>query len=234
MLRIDKLDVRYGSFQVLWNASLAVGEAEIVSVLGPNGSGKSSILNAIMGLVSRSAERLEFRGTDLRRVPTHRMPDLGVSYVLERRRLFPLMTVRENLRLGAFRNRDKRDVERRLDWVEELFPKLKERRGQLAGRMSGGEQQMVALARGLMCEPKLILVDEPFLGLAPGVVGQIVEVLTRVRETGVSVLFNEQNVKLSFSISDRGYLLESGRIVIEGPSRELLDHPHVRSVYLGH
>ncbi len=233
MLRIDRLDVLYGSFQVLWNASIVVNDAEMVSVLGPNGSGKSSIMNAIMGIAPRRAARMVFDGVDISKVPTHQMSDLGVSYVLERRRLFPLMTVQENLLLGAFRNRDGKSVQRQLGWIEELFPKLKERRSQLAGRMSGGEQQMVAIARGLMCKPKLLLLDEPFLGLAPAIVGHIAEVLAKIRETGVAVFFNEQNVKLSFNMSDRGYLLESGRIVLEGNSKDILDHPHVRNVYLG-
>ncbi|MBN9062058.1 MAG: branched-chain amino acid ABC transporter ATP-binding protein [Rhizobiales bacterium 65-9] len=233
MLRIDNLNVRYGSFQVLWGASLTVAPAEIVALLGPNGSGKSSIMNAIMGLVARDADRLEFDGVDLRKTPTHRMLDLGVSYVLERRRLFPYMTVHENLMLGAFTEKNRASTARQLEWVESLFPKLIERRSQLAGSMSGGEQQMTAIARGLMRSPKLLLIDEPFLGLAPAVVGQIADVLMKIRDAGVAIFFNEQNVKLSFTMSNRGYLLESGRLVLGGPSADMLNHPHVRSVYLG-
>ena len=235
MLEIDGLDVRYGSTQVLWDVSMRVGEGEIVALMGPNGSGKSTILKAAIGLAPNSGGEVRWRGTRLDgRVPTHEMPGQGIGLVMERRCLFPLMTVMENVRLGAFHPAAKPEAARNLDWVLSLFPILKERGGIRAGLLSGGEQQMVAIARGLMGAPRLLMMDEPFLGLAPRIVTQIREVMRQINAAGIAVLFNEQNAKLSFGMSDRGYLLESGRIVLEGSGAEMLGHEAVRKVYLGH
>lgn len=233
MLEIEGLDVFYGDFQVLWDVGLTVGPGEVVAVLGPNGSGKSTVLKAIMGLTAAKRGRIEFEGQDLRRVPTHGKVDLGISMVLERRRLFGAMSVQENVLLGAYSCRDKAEIARRLEWVESLFPIIAERRGQEAGRMSGGEQQMVAIARSLMSKPRLLLMDEPFLGLAPRIVHQILDIIRKIHAEGISVVFNEQNVQLSFGLSDRGYLLESGRVVLSGTGDEMLSSDVVRRVYLG-
>lgn len=233
MLEIEGLDVFYGDFQVLWDVSLSVGRGEVVAVLGPNGSGKSTVLKAIMGLTPARRGRILFEGQDLLRVPTHHKVDLGISMVLERRRLFGAMSVEENVLLGAYRCRDKGEVSRRLEWVESLFPLIAERRAQEAGRLSGGEQQMVAIARSLMSRPRLLLMDEPFLGLAPRIVHQIIGIIRKIHAEGIAVVFNEQNVQLSFGLSDRGYLLESGRVVLSGTGDEMLASDVVRRVYLG-
>ena len=233
MLEVRGLDVKYGDVQVLWDVSLTVGAGEVVAVMGPNGSGKSTILKAIIGLVRSAGGTITLDGRPIGGLPAHAMAGFGVSLVLERRRLFPQMTVLENVRMGAFHPAVRSREKERLEWVESLFPILRERRGQLAGRMSGGEQQMVAIARGLMSGPRLLMMDEPFLGLAPRIVDQIIEIIRRINGEGIAVLFNEQNVHLSFSNAHRGYLLESGRIVLEGSGLAMLEHEMVKRVYLG-
>ncbi|MCT8973929.1 ABC transporter ATP-binding protein [Microbaculum marinisediminis] len=233
MLQVEDLNVLYGDYQVLWDVSMSVGQKEIVAVLGPNGSGKSTVLKAIMGLAPVRSGKILFEGQDLTRVPTHEMVAMGISMVLERRRLFGQMTVRENLLLGAYHRSVNKDTRSRLEWVESLFPILAERRDQIAGKMSGGEQQMVAIARSLMSRPRLLLMDEPYLGLAPRVVKQIAGIIRRVNEEGIAVVFNEQNVKLSFGLSDRGYLLEGGRMVLSGTGEEMINSDVISRVYLG-
>lgn len=232
-LRVEDLSVSYSGYQVLWNVSFEVRRGEIVAMMGPNGSGKSTVLKAIMHLTASRSGKVNFEGRNLMSVPTHEMVENGISMVLERRRLFPQMTVRENVLLGAYHRSVRGQTAERLEWVEELFPILKERRNQVAGRMSGGEQQMVSIARSLMSKPRLLLMDEPYLGLAPKVVDHIAEIIRRINAEGISVLFNEQNVPLSFGISHRGYLLESGRIVAQGTGSELMHSDIVRRVYLG-
>lgn len=233
MLQVENLNVLYGDFQILWDVSMSVGASEVVAVLGPNGSGKSTVLKAIMGLVPVRSGRILFEGQDLTKVPTHEMVARGISMVLERRRLFGAMTVRENILLGAYHRSVNKDVAARLEWVESLFPVLAERRDQIAGRMSGGEQQMVAIARSLMSRPRLLLMDEPYLGLAPRIVTQIAGIIQRINQEGISVVFNEQNVHLSFGVSHRGYLLESGRMVLSGTGEEMIHSDVIRQVYLG-
>jgi branched-chain amino acid transport system ATP-binding protein len=233
LLRIEGLEVVYGDFQVLWGVSLEVGPAEVVCLLGPNGAGKSTVMNATTALVPRRAGRVRFGGESLEGVPTHQIATRGLGHVLERRRLFPTLTVRQNLLLGAWNPAARRHRDETLAWVEGLFPVLAERRDQAAGTLSGGQQQMVAIARGLMARPRLLMIDEPFLGLAPRVVDEILEIVQRVNREGVAVLFTEQNVQLALSVSHRGYLLESGRIVLEGAGREMLENETVRHVYLG-
>jgi branched-chain amino acid transport system ATP-binding protein len=233
VLSVADLEVAYGDFQVLWGVSLAVGTGEVVCLLGPNGAGKSTVMNAITALVPRRAGSVAFEGHDLAAVPTHEMIGRGIAHVLERRRLFPTLSVRQNLLLGAHHPTARARRDETLDWVEGLFPLLVERRDQLAGSMSGGEQQLVAIARGLMARPRLLMVDEPFLGLSPVAVDRILETVQRINGSGVAVLFTEQNVNLALSVSHRGYVLESGRIVVEGRGRELLEHELVRRVYLG-
>lgn len=233
MFEVRNIDVSYGSTQVLWGVSMSVADGEIISLMGPNGSGKSTVFKAIIGLVKITAGTITRDGQDLTRVPTHEMAGLGIGLILERRRLFPAMTVKENLLMGAFHRSARTQIAKNLKWVESLFPILRERRNQAAGRLSGGEQQMVAIARGLMASPKLIMMDEPFLGLAPLIVELIADIIKKINANGILVLFNEQNVRLSLSISHRGYLIESGRIVLEGTGEEMLNHDMIKKVYLG-
>ncbi len=233
MLEITGLDVAYGDFQVLWNVDLVVPSGHIVCLLGPNGAGKSTVMNAVTGLVPRRAGRIMFEGHDLSTVPTHEMAGLGIGHVLERRRLFPTLTVRQNLMLGAWHTRAKQQREQTIAGLEARFPLLAERRDGAAGKLSGGEQQLVAIARGLMSRPTFLMIDEPFLGLSPKAIDDILAVLQVVNRDGVSVLFTEQNVRLALSVSHRGYLLESGRIVLTGTGEEMLDSPKMREVYLG-
>ncbi|WP_239025118.1 ABC transporter ATP-binding protein [Rhodoligotrophos defluvii] len=233
MLQVENLNVLYGDYQVLWDVSMSVGHHEVVAILGPNGSGKSTVLKAIMGLAPIRSGKVTFEGRDLTKVPTHEMVSLGISMVLERRRLFGDMTVRENVLLGAYHHSVNKDTRSRLEWVESLFPILAERRDQTAGKMSGGEQQMVAIARSLMSRPRLLLMDEPYLGLAPRIVKQIADIIRRINQEGISVIFNEQNVQLSFGVSHRGYLLEGGRVVLSGTGDEMIHSDVIRRVYLG-
>ena len=233
MLRVRDLEVIYGDFQVLWGISLEVREGEIACLLGPNGAGKSTIINAISGLVRPTAGSIEFCGERVDHLPTHRIVTRGLSPVLERRRVFPYLTVEKNLHLGAYQQRARPFREEALAWVYELFPILRERRHQLAHTLSGGEQQMLAIARGLMSRPKFLMIDEPFLGLAPRVVTEILEIIRKINAAGVTVLFIEQNVQLALGISDTGFVLESGRMALAGPARELLESDLIRQVYLG-
>ncbi len=233
MLQVENLNVLYGDYQVLWDVCMTAGHNEIVAILGPNGSGKSTVLKAIMGLAPIRSGKVIFEGRDLTKVPTHEMVGLGISMVLERRRLFANMTVRENVLLGAYHRSINKDTQSRLEWVESLFPVLAERRDQIAGKMSGGEQQMVAIARSLMSRPRLLLMDEPYLGLAPRIVTQIADIIRRINKEGIAVIFNEQNVQLSFGLSDRGYLLEGGRVVLTGTGDEMIGSDVIRRVYLG-
>ena len=234
LLTVDGIDVAYGDFQVLWGAELRVEVGEIVCVLGPNGAGKSTLMNTISGLLSPRAGRIAFLGERLDGLPAHRAAGRGIAHVLERRRLFPVLPVLDNVLLGAHNPRARPHRAETLARVEELFPVVRARRGQLAHTLSGGEQQMVAIARGLMARPRLLMVDEPFLGLAPHVVTEIGHLVRRIREEeGIGVVFIEQNVELALRLADRGYVLESGRTILSGPSAELLQSPEVKRIFLG-
>ena len=234
MLTVDALDVAYGDFQVLWQAELRVDEGEIVAVLGPNGAGKSTLMNTISGLLTPRAGRITFLDKRIDGVPAHRTVGEGIAHVLERRRLFPFLTVLDNVVLGAHNPRARAHRDQTLARVEALFPVIKARHAQLAQTLSGGEQQMVAIARGLMARPKLLMIDEPFLGLAPLVVQELAGLVRRIRdEEGISVVFIEQNVELALRLADRGYVLESGRTILSGPSAELLQSDEVRRIFLG-
>ena len=234
MLTVEGLSVAYGDFQVLWDVSLRVAEGEIVTLLGPNGAGKSTLLNSVSGLVHPRAGRIEFRGERLDGVAAHRRVERGLAHVLERRRLFPYLTVRQNLLLGAYQGEARRRRADTLVWVESLFPALGDRGEQLAHTLSGGEQQMVAIGRGLMSRPRFLMVDEPTLGLAPRVITEILDVLRQInRAEGITVLFIEQNVQLALSLAHRGYILESGRMLLEGTAGLLLTSEEVRKVFLG-
>ena len=233
-LAVEALDVAYGEFQVLWEVRLDVAAGEIVAVLGPNGAGKSTLVNTISGLLRPSAGSIHFEGRRMDDVPAHRRAGIGIAHVLERRRLFPFLTVHDNVLLGAHNERARPHREETLARLEALLPLLKKRRSQLAHTLSGGEQQMVAIARGLMARPKLLMIDEPFLGLAPRMVGEIGALVRRIRdEHGIAILFIEQNVELSLKLADRGVVLESGRTVLSGPSAELLRSAEVKRIFLG-
>lgn len=233
MLRVQNLEVKYGDYQALWGVSLEVRQAEVVCLLGPNGAGKSTLISAISGLVRPLAGDIHFCGERLNGLPTHEIVTRGLSHVMEQRRLFPYLTVEKNLLLGSFQDRARGRREETLAWVFSLFPILKERRQQLAHSLSGGEQQMLAIGRGLMSRPRFLMIDEPLLGLAPLVVGKILEIIRQVNAAGVTVLFVEQNVQLALGVSHRGYLMESGRMVLSGTAREVLGSDLVRKVYLG-
>jgi branched-chain amino acid transport system ATP-binding protein len=227
------LDVLLGDYQVLWGARCAVAAGEIVALLGPNGAGKSTLMNAISGLLRPRAGEVVFAGRAITALPAHERVSHGISHVLERRRLFPYLTVRQNVWLGAYHRAARPDREAQYQRMTELFPIVASRAGQLAHTLSGGEQQMVALARGLMSRPRLLLVDEPFLGLAPNVVEQLIAALRRINRDGVTILFIEQNVELALSLAARGYILESGRTILDGRAEALLHSAEVRRVFLG-
>jgi len=233
-LTVEALDVAYGEFQVLWEARLDVAAGEIVAVLGPNGAGKSTLVNTISGLLRPKAGSIHFEGRRIDDLPAHRRAGIGIAHVLERRRLFPFLTVHDNVLLGAHNERARPHRAETLASLEALLPLLTTRRSQLAHTLSGGEQQMVAIARGLMARPKLLMIDEPFLGLAPRMVEEIGALVRRIRdEHGVAILFIEQNVELSLKLADRGVVLESGRTVLSGPSAELLRSAEVKRIFLG-
>jgi len=229
------LDVLYADYQILWNASFAARRGEVTAILGPNGSGKSTLMNTLSGLVRARAGEISLGTQRIDGLPPHRIVGLGLAHVLERRRLFPYLSVRQNLLLGAYHPAAKARRAETLAEVEALFPRLREREGQAAGTLSGGEQQMVAIARGLMARPSILMVDEPFLGLAPRVIEQIAVVLTEInRARGITVIFIEQNVELALRMAHRACILESGRTILEGASADLLASAEVKRIFLGH
>ncbi|MFQ5757076.1 MAG: ABC transporter ATP-binding protein [Acidiferrobacterales bacterium] len=233
MLEVSDIEVSYGDYQVVWGVSLQVDVGEVVSLLGPNGSGKSTIFNTISGLLKPKAGCVEFEGARIDRQPSHQIVRRGLAHILERRRVFPYLTVRQNLWLGGYHPEARAYRAATLKQVYELFPRLRERESQLAYSLSGGEQQMLALGRGLMSRPKLLMVDEPFLGLSPAVVQEMKDAFKQINAEGVSILFIEQNVQVALSMSHRGYILESGRLVLEGESEALLTSDEVKRVFLG-
>jgi branched-chain amino acid transport system ATP-binding protein len=233
LLEVSDLAVRYGDVQALWGISFQIREGELVTLVGSNGAGKSTTLRAISGLVAPSAGAIRFRGSPLAGLPPDRIVDLGISHIPEGRLLFPEMTVWENLVMGAYPKARRALLAEGLDWVYRLFPRLRERERQAVRTMSGGEQQMVAIGRALMARPAVLLVDEPSLGLAPLLVADLFSVLREINRAGVTVLLVEQNVRHALEISHRAYVLETGRIVLEGSAQDLIRHDHVRSAYLG-
>ena len=233
LLDIKNIDVLYDDFQVIWDVSINVKKAEMVALLGPNGSGKSTILNTISNLVQHKNGSIHFDNNLISKVPTHKRTALGISHVLERRRVFPHLTVMQNLLLGAWHPAAKKELNNSLNKIYKIFPKLEARSSQLARTMSGGEQQMLAIARGMMGLPKLLMVDEPFLGLSPMVMRDLIKIFKNIVNEGTSILFVEQNVRLALSMADRGYVLESGRLVIDGTSEDLIDNDKVTKVFLG-
>ena len=233
MLELKSVDAGYGTFQALFGINLDVRAGEAVGVIGPNGAGKTTLMRVISGLLPGRAGKLAFEGRALTGVPAYRVVARGIAHVPENRRLFPKLTVEENLRIGAYMPQARKHFGERLAWVYELFPRLAERRTQLAGTMSGGEQQMCAIARALMSKPKLLLLDEPSAGLAPLVVQQVFDLVRKIRSEGFTVLIVEQNVQQLLELVDRAYLLEVGRIKLSGMAAELKANAFVRQAYLG-
>ena len=233
LLDVKNIDVLYDDFQVIWDVSINVNKAEMVALLGPNGSGKSTVLNTISNLVEHKKGSITFDNTLISNIPTYKRTELGISHVLERRRVFPHLTVKQNLLLGAWHPKAKEELTNSLNKVYKIFPKLEIRSDQLAKTMSGGEQQMLAIARGMMGLPKLLMVDEPFLGLSPMVMKDLIKIFKNIVAEGISILFVEQNVRLALSMANRGYVLESGRLVIDGKSEDLIDNDRVTKVFLG-
>jgi ABC-type branched-subunit amino acid transport system ATPase component len=233
LLEVENLDAGYGFLQVLWNVNLKVEEKEFVALLGANGAGKTTTLRTIAGYLKPKAGTVRFKGETISDKPAHVISRMGISYISESLNLFTNMSVRENLLLGAYQIQDKKEQLRSLHFVFDLFPRLKEREGQLAGTMSGGERKMLAIARGMMSRPTLLLVDEPSLGLAPQLVLSVFKALQILRERGVTILLVEQNVNSTLRITDRGYVLEHGRVALEGKSAELANNEHVRIAYMG-
>lgn len=233
LLEVDSLEVAYGDVQVIWGISFTVARGEIVTLIGPNGAGKTTTLRAISGLLTPRAGRIRFRGADLAGLPAHEIVRRGAIHVPEGRKLWPRMTVEENLFLGAFAPQSRRMARQRLERVYALFPRLKARRRQLAGTLSGGEQQMCAIGRGLMSEPELLMFDEPSLGLAPLLVDELFGRIADIARDGITILLVEQKVAHTLEIADRGYILETGRTVLSGTGKELRENEYVQRSYLG-
>jgi len=233
LLEVEKIEVFYGDVQSLWEVSLKVEEGEIASIVGGNGAGKTTTLKTISGLLIPSSGQIKFMGESVEKSPPHKRVEMGLLQIPEARRLFPYMTVLENLDMGSYNFRARKRKEEVLQGVFDLFPILKERKNQIAHTLSGGEQQMLAIGRGLMAQPKLLMLDEPSLGLAPVVVKMIFETVRAINGRGVTVLLVEQNVKQCLELSHRGYVLENGRIVLQGIGQEILKNEHLRKAYLG-
>jgi branched-chain amino acid transport system ATP-binding protein len=232
-LEIQNIDVFYGDVQVIFDLSLKVEKGEVVSIIGGNGAGKSTLLRTISGLMQPSAGQILFEGTAIQAKPPEEIVECGIVHVPEGRRLFTLMTVKDNLVVGGYNRRASQSVDQTLKSVYDLLPRLEEREEQLAMTLSGGEQQMVAIGRGLMAMPHLLMLDEPSLGLAPILIKSIFETVRKIADQGTTVLLVEQDVKHSLSLSDRGYVLEHGRVVMEGRAGDLMSDPHVKEAYLG-
>src|SRR5437660_8446143 len=233
MLELKSVDAGYGSFQALFGVSLDVKAGEAVGVIGPNGAGKTTLMRAISGLIRPNTGSISMQGTDVLATPAHRIVSLGIAHVPENRRLFPRLTVDDNLKMGAYTPDARKKFAERMEFVFDLFPRLKERRHQMAGTMSGGEQQMCAIGRALMSGPKLLLLDEPSAGLAPLVVQSIFELVRRICAQGYTVLIVEQNIRQVPRVVNRAYLLDTGRIVRSGSAAELMAAPEIQKAYLG-
>ncbi len=233
MLTVNGLDVYYGDLQALSGVEFELAEGEVVSIIGSNGSGKSTTLQAISGLLRGHRGSIQFQGRDISRASPARIVELGISHVPEGRHIFPTLTVEENLEMGAQFPQVKKLRAETMEQVFSYFPRLKERTKQKAGTLSGGEQQMLAMGRGLMSRPKVLMLDEPSLGLAPILVSTIFEIIHRINEEGTAILLIEQNVFHALKLSNRGYVLENGRVALSGDAEELLENPHIRKTYLG-
>jgi len=233
MLKVNKVNVFHGRLQAIWDVSLEVGDREFVTVIGPNGAGKTTLLMTISGVIKPSSGSIEFQGERLDGLPSHRICQKGIIQVPQGRKIFPLMKVRENLEMGAYLSEPRKSVKSSMERVYHLFPILKERQNQLAGTLSGGEQQMLALGRGLMSRPKLLILDEPTLGLSPKLATDMLGTLKLLKEQGVTILLVSQEVVRSLEITQRAYVLENGRVVLEGTGEKLLANEDIRRSYLG-
>ena len=232
MLKVNDINVYYGAIHAIKGVSFQVIEGEVVTLIGANGAGKSTILNTVCGLLRSRTGSVEFLGKNLASLPAHKIVELGMAHVPEGRRIFQQMTVEENLEMGAY-TQARSTIAPNLERVYQQFPRLKERRKQVAGTLSGGEQQMLAMGRGLMSDPKLLMLDEPSMGLAPILVEQIFDIIKRLHQAGTTILLVEQNAQMALSVADRGYVLETGRIVATGTGQELLRDAAVKKAYLG-
>ena len=233
MLKVTDLQVYYGVIQAIKGLSFEVNEGEVIALIGANGAGKTTILHTITGLVEAKSGTVEFEGKNITKMPGHKIVTLGMAHVPEGRRVFAELSVLENLKMGAYTRKDKNEIAQSLEMVYKRFPRLEERKNQLAGTLSGGEQQMLAMGRALMSHPKIILMDEPSMGLSPIFVNEIFDIIKEVSASGTTVLRVEQNAKKALSIADRAYVLETGKIVLEGDAKELMNDESVKKAYLG-
>lgn len=233
MLKVRNINAGYGDVQILWDVSFEVEEGELLALVGGNGAGKTTVLNTISGLLRPRSGSIEFMGVDITGVPGYKIAELGIAHVPEGRRLFPEMTVRENLEMGSLRKEARRKRKETMEWVFTLFPILRDKQNQPAGTLSGGQQQMLAIGRGLMSLPRLLMLDEPSLGLAPVLVQQVFEIIKDINSRGITVLLVEQNVMHALNMCTGAYVLENGRITLQGSGPELLNNGHVKEAYLG-
>ncbi len=233
LLRVENLNVYYGDMQALWDVNFEVAEGELVTLVGANGAGKTTTINAISGLLRQKTGQIYFNDSPIHELESHEITAMGIIQVPEGRKLWPNLTVLENLELGAYLKANRREKNENMARVYGLFPRLKEREDQLAGTLSGGEQQMLAIGRAMMSQPKILMLDEPSLGLAPILVKDLFKIIRRINEQGVTVLLVEQNLRYALENSTRGYVLETGRVTLTGASTELLENPHVKKAYLG-
>ena len=233
MLEVENLSSGYGLIQILWDVSFKIGEKEIVSIIGPNGAGKTTLVRTLMGLLPTKNGIIRLKGENIENLAPYEIVKKGVTLIPEGREIFPRMTVKENMFLGAYTINDKAAVEESEEKVYQIFPVLKKKEKVLAQTLSGGEQQMLVIGRSLMSNPKLLILDEPSLGLAPIIIGKVLDTLRKINEEGVAVLLVEQNIRDSLNIANRGYVLEKGKIILEGNGRELLSNEHIKEVYLG-
>lgn len=233
MLKVENLVVSYGGIEALKGISLNVPEGKIITLIGANGAGKSTLLRTIIGLVKPESGKISYNEKEITALNSQKIVTTGITLVPEGRRVFSNLTVLENLKIGAYMRNDKAEIEQDIEWIYSLFPRLKERNWQLAGTLSGGEQQMLAVGRALMCRPKLIMMDEPSLGLAPLVIKDIFRIIQEINAKGMTILLIEQNANMALKIADWAYVLETGRITMEGTGKELLENPQIREAYLG-
>lgn len=233
MLEIKNVSSAYDMIQILWGVSFKVKEKEIVSIIGPNGAGKTTLVKTIMGLLPAKSGTIKFRGENIEKLPPYEIVKKKISLIPEGREIFPRLTVEENILLGAYTIGDKRQVKKSQERIYQIFPVLQKKEKALAQTLSGGEQQMLVIGRSLMSNPELLILDEPSLGLAPIIVAKVLDTLRQINEEGVAILLVEQNIRDSLNIADRGYVLEEGKIIIEGEGRELLSNEHIKEVYLG-
>ena len=233
MLEVKDLEVYYGVIQAIKGVSFHVDQGEVIALIGANGAGKTTILHTVTGLLAPKKGSVYFEGKEITKMPAHKIVSLGMAHVPEGRRVFAELSVYENLKMGAYTRKDRSEIEATLEKVYERFPRLKERRNQMAGTLSGGEQQMLAMGRALMSKPKILLMDEPSMGLSPIMVNEIFSIIQEVSDSGTTVLLVEQNAKKALAIADRGYVLETGKIVLEGKASDLLNDDSIKKAYLG-